>query len=1132
MHIQTVTGYIFNIRLLVESERLLLEEKIKSIAAKINSEPDNYVYWLEHSLLLKELYLAKEAILSFRRAFITKNPTHKDYFYGKNFEKKEKAYNQITANVDLNNVDMGILAPEYVSKFFSSKNKQILSIEELYLNLLELENSSEGKLDFDNYFNILIKIYTRNREDDNSLEVHKFVLGRTDWLINTQQLKQAKVFYLKGQVSQAINYLKSDFITTEEIIEIYQTGLYATNFSNPNIGKESIEEYIKLVKETLNINSNKKYLLEIAIQSLLSLKSYFASSRDFLRSKELIELTYSGAGDICTEQKRHVRAINYYLEAAAYQSANSHHNSNYIDQKYTEKISNLVQKIGFEKSISIFKEYSKTVVGKELKDDYYSYIWMRIGQSLYHLGQSLNHHGKRKEGSNSLKQAIEAYDEAYKNCKVDRDSIGRYRAKILFEKSKVYNTRLRRKLSKSIELLEQALSIDSREFNQNSLGRLLLKDYTHTLANLARTYFDRDREKIKFDNFIKIGNKITFYLNLLNPNEKKHTQERWRLAHIEEHKMRIARVYYVKGNFYYRYKDTKFGSLDTEYTRKQCLEKSLYLFKDSFAQIEINFNVFNLKQYDDRYFVLEIIEKIIMICHELQDYMVIKKYQEIGSRILNNLLHFKSANPQKKLDREKLLDSFKLIDIYRIGAIEKPAEALEAAEIRKNLCLANLFESKKTKSESEESLYYFNQIGKILDDLTAIVYWHQGISEINTFVVVKTKNGLKAVKSQVVRDKEFEKIKSYVADWNTSVNSPCLQSSDREKKVYSCLESIYYSLKIDSILDILSNYNKIEKIILIPHRNLHRIPLHIFFIGLYKRKKYNHYHKKYKHYTSAYLPSIKIGLESSKNKMPSSGMLLINPIYQEGEDLPHADMESSALALMSEEALSCDTKLLNTKLDTTCQEIIARLKNTNSIKFNYLHFSGHAFHNFRQPKQSRLELTNRERLTLEDIICEFDMSNFYLVSLSACETGITSPESLIEEYVGLVSGLLSHGVSYVLSTLWQVDDLPASFITMKFYNEIFYRKEHPVGALNKAQNWLRTSNVEQLAQWCDEQYEELIHKTDILSLSGFTNSKIKTRSILGFLQTIAMNLRESALDDVPYQNPYYWAGFTITGLMQ
>jgi hypothetical protein len=80
-----------------------------------------------------------------------------------------------------------------------------------------------------------------------------------------------------------------------------------------------------------------------------------------------------------------------------------------------------------------------------------------------------------------------------------------------------------------------------------------------------------------------------------------------------------------------------------------------------------------------------------------------------------------------------------------------------------------------------------------------------------------------------------------------------------------------------------------------------------------------------------------------------------------------------------------------------------------------------------------------------------------------CETGITSKQGLIDEFVGLVSGFLAVGATHVVSTLWTVDEISTALIMIRFYQLL--KDMAPAQALKQAQHWLGTITYPQLAQW-------------------------------------------------------------------
>ena len=81
-----------------------------------------------------------------------------------------------------------------------------------------------------------------------------------------------------------------------------------------------------------------------------------------------------------------------------------------------------------------------------------------------------------------------------------------------------------------------------------------------------------------------------------------------------------------------------------------------------------------------------------------------------------------------------------------------------------------------------------------------------------------------------------------------------------------------------------------------------------------------------------------------------------------------------------------------------------------------------------------------------------DMSSARLVTLSACETGITDVvKGSADEFVGLPAGLMLAGVPCVVSSLWSVPDISTAILMRRFYfNHVVEKMDIPL-ALQDAQ---------------------------------------------------------------------------------
>ncbi|MCC5660122.1 tetratricopeptide repeat protein [Nostoc sp. XA010] len=470
----------------------------------------------------------------------------------------------------------------------------------------------------------------------------------------------------------------------------------------------------------------------------------------------------------------------------------------------------------------------------------------------------------------------------------------------------------------------------------------------------------------------------------------------------------------------------------------------------------------------------------------------------------------KSEQARIKLDRKLAAFNQMRVDILAQSTDpEKHIEALETAEVRKNTCLAWLREGSIYQPPTG---FEFKQTEKLLNPKTAAIYWHLSPIAITTFII-KHNEPLKILQLQLPSKLQqggyspyfyqLQRFESWMQQWKKSYQDYCnVSNTDKKttpwrKNMKSILETLGEILEIKRIVQ--DNLQDVDNLILIPHRELHLLPLDYLF--------------KDKDFIITYLPSFQIGLqllELPSNSENTDSQKLLN-IEMHLNKLSYTIIQSAALYhLYPSYGKLPDPPLTKTNLIKALGEYEG-----------YFHFTGHGYHILDRPRESALALADTEKLTLGDIFeCqELDLRKYQLICLSACETGITSQEfskeRIIDEYVGLVSGFLAKGANNVVSTLWRVDELPTTLLIIKFY-QLLKQRQTPTIALRKAKDWLRQLTYKDLAKW----YRDLAKKLN----EPHSRAYLKTEA-----EIIEDDTKKKESTEPPYAHPYYSAGFILTG---
>ncbi|NEP78156.1 MAG: CHAT domain-containing protein, partial [Okeania sp. SIO3B3] len=374
----------------------------------------------------------------------------------------------------------------------------------------------------------------------------------------------------------------------------------------------------------------------------------------------------------------------------------------------------------------------------------------------------------------------------------------------------------------------------------------------------------------------------------------------------------------------------------------------------------------------------------------------------------------------------------------------------------------------------------FKEIQNLIDDQTAIIEWYITDNQIITFITSRHYNqpqilqfhfvdinSLKIERESCIKEdveQEITNIRGIYVAYERPVNKNFLFQDKRAfdefvapinkylnlyhfRKQQWIYELPFYLRNFAQILhldEIVSHIpQQCQKIILIPHRFLHLLPIHAFILNddSYLLDRYE----------VTYSSSCKL-LQLIKNQQrPKFDKLFA--IQNPTSDLIYSDLEVEKISSYFDSA-----------------EILAKEKATKTAfktyndfsSVNCLHFSCHGYFNINSPLESSLLLANAEtkteNLTLAEVF-ELNLSQCRLVTLSACETGLTDFRDLSDEYISFPSSFIYAGSSNVVSSLWSPDDLSTALLMIKFYQNLKSYPELGEGsiaiALRDAQMWLR-----------------------------------------------------------------------------
>jgi CHAT domain-containing protein/tetratricopeptide (TPR) repeat protein len=533
---------------------------------------------------------------------------------------------------------------------------------------------------------------------------------------------------------------------------------------------------------------------------------------------------------------------------------------------------------------------------------------------------------------------------------------------------------------------------------------------------------------------------------------------------------------------------------------------------------------------------LELIQDLIKVHSALGNKGEKEAWRDQGFKVWDRLMSGKTSAEKRPLELKFI--RFSRMDVDRLLEQNQPIQAFERAEHQKNIYLEKLLNPEQS---TDPTTPYIQQ--NLLNPTTALILWHLSDLNLTTFLL------LPDASAPIPFTTSPEPLQRWFHNWETTYQ----QHRKTKQNTHSTwretldeqLQQLQQLLNIDQICDrirahlpepvgakgpspLQPNTSKtdINTLILIPHLDLHRLPLHTLFPDTF---------------TLTTLPSAQVGIQKASSpslKAPSpvgegvggegnspvqeGPTLLTEPPRNSLEDLPLAELEAQVIAYLCHPSHRIPSD--NATLDT--------LKEHLAQPYHRFHFTGHASHDFKAPQDSRLVLTDDETLTLRDLIHpDFHLAPFALVSLSACETAVTSREAFDDDYVGLVSAFLSRGTRQVLSTLWTVESRSNALFMIEFYRQLTQERKTTTQAFHHTQHWLKHLTPSQLVTWYHQLGQTFLTEGETIEEDNRRRRvMLQGKDLQQKSEVLQEAIKEGELSphDSLYSHPYYWAAFTLT----
>ena len=321
-----------------------------------------------------------------------------------------------------------------------------------------------------------------------------------------------------------------------------------------------------------------------------------------------------------------------------------------------------------------------------------------------------------------------------------------------------------------------------------------------------------------------------------------------------------------------------------------------------------------------------------------------------------------------------------------------------------------------------------------------------------------------------------------------------------------CLKRIAASLYAQLLSPVLGRickrYPNDDRLILVPNQRLHLLPLHAAC-----QDTDGELHYLLDKYEVCYAPScsvLRCCLDWNAMRRDRRSLFAVqNPQH----DLAFADWDVEEAARHFERTCILAGNEAN----------LSRVTDLVNLGHEVL-FSCHGRYNVTDVWDSELVLQGQDRLKRAEML-ELDLSQAWLVVLSACETNVTDYRDLMDEVQGIHTAFLMAGAPTVIGTLWSVNDLSTALLMKRFHENLYVRRMRRAEAIRAAQIWLRDLQLQEVEQLLAEKRTELVS----------VNAPKRVAAIDMIKAAHHLTDLAAANNGRPFAHPHWWAAFQCVG---